>query len=87
MTRYSIAEAKESLPTLVDKALAGEVVTLTRDGEAVVELRPSAQPAAPRPLNEAEWRRMRARRAARGSLGQDSVSIIRAMRDHECHWA
>jgi antitoxin (DNA-binding transcriptional repressor) of toxin-antitoxin stability system len=83
MTRYSIAEAKESLSTLIDKALAGEDVTLMRDGEAVVELRPSAPRAAPRPLSEAEWGRLRARRAARGSLGQDSVSIIRAMRDRE----
>ncbi len=83
MTRYSIAEAKEGLTALVDKALAGEDVTLTRDGEAVVELRPSAQRAAPRPLGEAEWRRLRERRAGRGSLGQDSVSIIRAMRDRE----
>ena len=83
MTRYSIAEAKEGLTTLVDKALAGEDVTLTRDGEAVVELRPSAQRAASRPLVEAEWRRLWARRAARGSLGQDLVSIIRAMRDRE----
>jgi antitoxin (DNA-binding transcriptional repressor) of toxin-antitoxin stability system len=83
MTRYSIAEAKESLSALIDKALAGEDVTLMRNGEAVVELRPSAQRAAARPLSEAEWRRLRARRAARGSLGQDSVSIIRAMRDRE----
>ena len=83
MTRYSIAEAKESLPALVDKALAGEDVTLTRDGEAVVELQASRRRAAPRTLSEAEWRRLRARRAARGSLGADSVSIIRAMRDRE----
>jgi antitoxin (DNA-binding transcriptional repressor) of toxin-antitoxin stability system len=83
MTRYSIAEAKECLTALVDRALAGEDVTLTRDGEAAVELRPSARQAAPRPLGEAEWRRLRARRAARGSLDQDSVSLVRAMRDRE----
>ena len=38
MARYSIAEAEESLTAFIDKALAGEDVTLTRDGEAVVEL-------------------------------------------------
>ena len=70
MTRYSSAEAKEGLTALVDKALAGEDVTLTRDGKAVVDLRPSAQRAAPRPLGEAEWRRQGAARRAR-SLGQD----------------
>ncbi len=83
MAQYSIAEAKEGLTTLIDKALAGEDVTLTRDGEAVVELRPSGQRAASRPLNEVEWSPLRARRAARGSLCQNSVSIIRAMRDRE----
>jgi antitoxin (DNA-binding transcriptional repressor) of toxin-antitoxin stability system len=39
MANYSIAEAKDILPALVDKALAREDVTLTRGGEAVVELR------------------------------------------------
>ena len=83
MARYSIAEARNKLPELIDKALAGEEVTLTRDGEELVDLRPSAGRAAPRPLGEAEWRRLRARRAARPSLGEDSVTIIRATRDGE----
>jgi prevent-host-death family protein len=83
MARYSIAEARNNLPELVDKALAGEEVTLTREGEAVVELRPSAPRRTPRPLGEAEWRRLRARRAARPSLGEDSVAVVRAMRDGE----
>jgi len=83
MVRYSIAEAKKNLRELIDKALAGEEVTLTRDGEAVVDLRPSAPRPAPRPLGEAEWRQLRARRAARPSLGEDSVTVVRAMRDRE----
>jgi prevent-host-death family protein len=83
MARYSIAEARNNLPELIDKALAGEEVTLTREGEAVVELRPSAPLRTPRPLGEAEWRRLRARRAARPPLGEDSVAVIRAMRDGE----
>jgi prevent-host-death family protein len=29
MARYSIAEARNNLPELIDKALAGEEVTLT----------------------------------------------------------
>jgi prevent-host-death family protein len=82
MARYSIAEARNNLPELIDKVLAGAEVTLTREGEAVVELRPSA-PRTPGPLGEAEWRRLRARRAARPSLGEDSVAVVRAMRDRE----
>jgi antitoxin (DNA-binding transcriptional repressor) of toxin-antitoxin stability system len=79
MPSYSIAEAKNHLSKLVDEALSGEEVTITRHGKAVVELRPSAARTALRPYSEVEWRPLRARRAARPSL-EDSVSIIRAMR-------
>ena len=81
MPVYSIAQAKDHLSKLIDEAVAGDSVTITRHGKAVVELRPSAEAAALRPYNEQEWRRLRARREARPSLGQDSVSIVRAMRD------
>ena len=47
MTAYSVAEAKNRLPSLIDKALAGEEVIITRRGEAVVELRPAARQTAP----------------------------------------
>jgi prevent-host-death family protein len=83
MPVYSIAEAKDSLSKLVDEALAGEQVTITRHGKAVAELRPKAEHVAPRPFGEEEWRRLRARRAARPSLGEDSVSVVRAMRDEQ----
>ncbi|HLW92583.1 MAG TPA: type II toxin-antitoxin system prevent-host-death family antitoxin [Roseiarcus sp.] len=80
MPVYSIAEAKDHLSKLVDEALSGEEVTITRHGKAVVELRPSTGRTTPRPYSEEEWRSVRTRRAARPSL-EDSVSIIRAMRD------
>jgi len=41
MTAYSVADAKNRLPTLIDKALAGEEVIITRRGKPVVELRPT----------------------------------------------
>ncbi len=40
MSSYSVAEAKNGLPSLIDKALAGEEVVITRRGREVVELRP-----------------------------------------------
>ncbi len=40
MTAYSVAEAKNTLPRLIDKALAGEAVVITRHGKPVAELRP-----------------------------------------------
>lgn len=38
--RYSVAEAKNNLPKLIDRALAGEEVTITRRGEPMVRLLP-----------------------------------------------
>ncbi|MEJ0066968.1 MAG: type II toxin-antitoxin system prevent-host-death family antitoxin [Caulobacteraceae bacterium] len=32
MANYSVAEAKDNLPKLLDRALAGEEVTITRRG-------------------------------------------------------
>ncbi|HWE98745.1 MAG TPA: type II toxin-antitoxin system prevent-host-death family antitoxin [Caulobacteraceae bacterium] len=40
MTSYSVAEAKNRLPSLIDKALDGEEVVITRHGKPVAELRP-----------------------------------------------
>jgi prevent-host-death family protein len=47
VTAYSVADAKNRLPRLIDKALAGEQVIITRRGKPVVELRPAARQAAP----------------------------------------
>jgi prevent-host-death family protein len=43
MPRYSVATTKDKLSTLIDKALAGEEVIVTRHGEAIVEIRPIQQ--------------------------------------------
>ena len=40
MASYSVAEAKNRLPSLIDKALDGEEVVITRHGKVVAELRP-----------------------------------------------
>ena len=47
MATYSVAEAKNRLPSLIDKALAGEEVIITRRGKPVVEVRPAFRHAAP----------------------------------------
>lgn len=38
MTTYSVAEAKNNLPKLLDLALKGEEVVITRRGEPIVDL-------------------------------------------------
>ncbi|HEY5107489.1 MAG TPA: type II toxin-antitoxin system prevent-host-death family antitoxin [Caulobacteraceae bacterium] len=39
MSKYSVAVAKNTLPSLIDKAQAGEEVVITRHGKPVAELR------------------------------------------------
>ncbi len=81
MSAYSIAQAKDQLSRLVDEALSGEAVTITRHGKPVVSLTPIAP--APRPLAKADIDEMRRRAEERPSLGVDSVTLIREMRDEE----
>jgi len=57
MGAYSLAEAEQQLERLVYEALAGEIVTIIRDGRPVVTLTPSAQTAACAPIDDEyrEW--------------------------------
>lgn len=44
MATYSVAAAKDGLSGLIDRALDGEEVIITRRGKPVVELRAAAAP-------------------------------------------
>jgi prevent-host-death family protein len=81
MTTHSIAEAKNQLSRLIDRALAGEPVVITRRGEPVVELKP-VQPA-PRPITKADIEWLRARRAQLPYCETDAGTFISQMRDEE----
>ena len=76
MTAYSVADAKNRLPTLIDKALAGEEVIITRRGKPVAEVRP-ASPRAAGGTGTHEW--LRSRASARPSIGLTSVEILDLM--------
>jgi prevent-host-death family protein len=73
VTAYSVAEAKNTLRKLIDRALQGEEVVITRHGKPVAELKPSGrQPAAP----VATYAWLRSRRRARPGVGLTSVEIL-----------
>jgi antitoxin (DNA-binding transcriptional repressor) of toxin-antitoxin stability system len=55
----------KSICRLIDEALAGEPVTITRDGRPVAEPRASAPVAEPKPMAHADIYRLRARRDER----------------------
>ena len=63
MGTYSIAQAKDQPSRLIDEALTGEIVTITRHGKPVVDLTPSPPP--PRPVTKADIEQMRCRAQAR----------------------
>lgn len=80
MPTYSVAAAKNALPRLIDQALEGEEVVITRHGKSVAELRPASV----RPQDAAAtyaW--LRERRRARPGVGLTSVAILDQLYESE----
>lgn len=64
MAHYSMAAMQEDLPAIIDKALAGEQVVVTREGKPVLELKlvqPARHDRAAAWASLEEWQRARAR--------------------------
>jgi prevent-host-death family protein len=79
MSTHSIAEAKNNLSQLVDLAVNGESVVITRHGKPMVELKPVEQK--PGAVTQAELDWIAQRRVPRLSATEDAVSLVRRMRD------
>ena len=74
MSTYSVAVAKNGLPGLIDRALAGEEVVITRHGRPVAEIRPIAQPRQTPASVSYDW--LRARRDGRPAVAITSVALL-----------
>ncbi|MCU4159286.1 type II toxin-antitoxin system prevent-host-death family antitoxin [Acidiphilium sp. AL] len=74
----SVVEAKNNLSALIDRALAGEQVVITRHGVPVVTLKPVTPP--PRRITQADidWL---IRHRVPCLPGPDAVALVRALRD------
>jgi prevent-host-death family protein len=81
MAAYSVADAKNSLPRLIDCALEGEEVVITRHGRSVAELRPISS-AAPRDT-AATYAWLKERRRTRPRVGLTSVEILDRLHEPE----
>jgi prevent-host-death family protein len=80
MSTHSVAEARNRLSELIDRALAGEGVTITRHGHPVVELKPVAAAPGPVTAQDLDW--LAARRV--GDRGpEDAGAFVSRMRDEE----
>ncbi len=81
MARYSVAATKDNLSSLIDKALAGEEVVITRHGKPTVELRVCGSHAAPQPDIGAATARLRARLAAIPQIVNTDRPLMEQMKD------
>ena len=81
MANHSVAEARNRLSELIDQALNGEGVVITRHGRPVVELKPVPQDG--RAMTEADLAWFKARRIGRGRPGEDAGSLVSRMRDED----
>lgn len=76
MPSYSVADAKNHLPKLIDRALEGEEVVITRRGKPVVELRPAAPRPKP-PTGSDEW--LAERRKSRPAVNITAVELLNSL--------
>jgi prevent-host-death family protein len=79
MSTHTVAEAKNQLSKLIDRALKGEGIVITRRGQPVVALKP-VRPA-PRPIAEADIEWLRARRVGGTMPKTDAGTLVSEMRD------
>ncbi len=79
MSNHSVAEAKDQLSDLIDRALSGEGVIITRQGRPVVELRPLGQQARPVSIADLDW--LAARRVATNRPSGNAGELVTRMRD------
>jgi prevent-host-death family protein len=81
MSTHSIAKAKNQLSELIDRALKGEGVVITRHGHPVVELKPIPEPARAVSGVDLDW--LASRRIRRLSVTKDAGKLLSAMRDED----
>jgi prevent-host-death family protein len=79
MSTYSVADAKSGLPRLIDRALEGEEVIISRHGKPVAELRPVTRQSGKTPPATYAW--LQARRQSRKSVGLTSVELLDQLYD------
>jgi prevent-host-death family protein len=86
MSTHTVAEAEGHLSELIDRALEGEGVVITRHGKPVVEIKPvRAEPAQPLKRitpEDIEW--VRAHRVGKfNENDEDAGTLLSRMRDED----
>ncbi len=79
MSTHGVAEAKAHLSNLIDRALAGEGVVITRHGHPVVELRPVVSQG--RAITDADLDWLDEHRMSTKMPAIDAGTLVSQMRD------
>ena len=80
MSTHSVADAKNRLPELIDRALKGESVVITRHGRPVAELRPIPKPVGKISAAALDW--LAVRRVGKRA-DEDAGAFVSRMRDED----
>jgi prevent-host-death family protein len=83
MSEHSITEAGSRLGELIDRALAGEGVVITRNGRPVAELRPLMTAVLPTTKTRLDLDWLRARRVGAAVAEEAADLAVSRMRDDE----
>jgi prevent-host-death family protein len=84
MSTYSVAEAKNRLSELIDRALSGEGVTITRHGTPVVEVKAIAPELRPVTQEDLDWLDAHCYTPER-PFSEDAGTLVSRMRDEDEH--
>ncbi len=79
MKTYSVAEAKNQLSDLIDRALSGEGVVITRHGHPVVEVRSLDRSGRAVSAADLDW--LAAHRVGSRSIASDAGLLLTELRD------
>lgn len=83
MSNHSVAEAKNRLPELIDRAQEGEDIVITRHGRPVAEIKPIPRPARRITPEALDW--LATRRLKRIRVTEDAGTLVSRMRDEGEH--
>ncbi|HPA37480.1 MAG TPA: type II toxin-antitoxin system Phd/YefM family antitoxin [Phenylobacterium sp.] len=81
MSHHSVVEAKNNLSDLIERALRGEPVVITRHGKPVVELK-AVEPKG-RAVTQADMEWLDARRIKPRAGSESIVDLVIRMRDED----
>jgi len=84
MPTYSVAEARNNLSELIDRALNGEGVLITRHGKPVVEFKPIPVPVGPVSDTALQWLAAN-RLRPKTHPTDDAGKLLSGLRDEDAH--